>query len=119
MLVARILAYLFPAEERVNPFYFAGRAAVYGLLVFWGVKFIMTPMETNYVGGHFMHLINLPFHEAGHLVFMPFGRFMTVLGGSLGQLLMPLVCVGAFLFYNHDAFGGVAARWGVPGSIMD
>ena len=119
MLVAFILAYLFPVEERVNPFYFAGRAAVYGLLVFWGMKFIATPMETNYVGGHFMHLINLPFHEAGHLVFMPFGRFMTVLGGSLGQLLMPLICVGAFLFYNHDAFGASVALWWFAESLMD
>src|SRR5437867_5685025 len=118
MLVALILAYLFPAEERVNPFYFAGRAAVYGLLVFWGMKFIATPMETNYVGGHFMHNINLPFHEAGHLVFLPFGRFMTVLGGSLGQLLMPAICLGAFLFHNN-AFGASAALWWFAESLMD
>src|SRR6266571_3511898 len=94
MLFALIIAYLLPAEERVNSFVFAGRVLVYGLLIFWGVKFIATPMETNYVGGHFMHLINLPFHEAGHLIFSPFGRFLTVLGGSLGQLFMPLICLG-------------------------
>src|SRR5437879_11444057 len=76
MLFALIIAYLLPAEERVNSFVFAGRVLVYGLLIFWGVKFIATPMETNYVGGHFMHLINLPFHEAGHLIFSPFGRFI-------------------------------------------
>lgn len=119
MLVALMRAWLFPAEERVNPFFFAGRVLVYGLLIFWGVKFIATPMETNYVGGHFMHLINLPFHEAGHLVFMPFGRFMTVLGGSLGQLLMPLICVGAFLFYNNNAFGASVALWWFAENLMD
>jgi len=89
------------------------------LLIFWGVKFIATPMETNYVGGHFMHLINLPFHEAGHLIFSPFGRFMMVLGGSLGQLLMPLICLGAFLFYNNDAFGATVALWWFAESLMD
>src|SRR5207245_7612100 len=119
MLLALILAYLFPAEERVNLFFFAGRVLVYVLLVFWGMKFIVTPMETNYVGAHFMHLINLPFHEAGHLVFSPFGRFMTVLGGSLGQLLMPLICLGAFLFYNNDAFGATVALWWFAESLMD
>ena len=85
MFLALILAYLFPAEERVNLFFFAGRVLVFVLLVFWGGKFIATPMETNYVGAHFMHSINLPFHEAGHLAFSPFGRFMMVLGGSLGN----------------------------------
>src|SRR3989442_15577761 len=76
-------------------------------------------METNYVGGHFMHLINLPFHEAGHLIFSPFGRFMTVLGGSLGQLLMPLICLGAFLFYNNDAFGATVALFYFAERLMD
>src|SRR3989442_5193401 len=119
MLFALIIAYLLPAEERVNAFVFAGRVLVYGLLICWGVRFIATPMETNYVGAHFMHLINLPFHEAGHLVFMPFGRFMTVLGGSLGQLLMPLICLGAFLFYNNDACGATGALWGFAEGLMD
>jgi hypothetical protein len=119
MLFALIIAYLLPPEERVNSFAFAGRVLVYGVLIFWGVKFIVTPMETNYVGGHFMHLINLPFHEAGHLIFSPFGRFMMVLGGSLGQLLMPLICLGAFLFYNNDAFGATVALWWFAESLMD
>src|SRR5207249_10660133 len=119
MLFALIIAYLLPAEERVNSFVFAGRVLVYGVLIFWGVKFIATPMETNYVGAHFMHLINLPFHEAGHLVFSPLGRFMTVLGGSLGQLLMPLICAGAFLFYNQNPFGASAALWWFAESLMD
>src|SRR5437867_721256 len=119
MLLALIIAYLLPPEERVTSFAFAGRVLVYGLLIFWGVKFIATPMETNYVGGHFMHLINLPFHEAGHLIFSPFGRFMMVLGGSLWQLLMPLICLGAFLFYNNDAFGATVALWWFAESLMD
>src|SRR6266540_4753312 len=119
MLFALIIAYLLPAEERVNSFVFAGRVLVYGVLIFWGVKFIATPMETNYVGGHFMHLINLPFHEAGHLIFSPFGRFLTVLGGSLGQLLMPLICLGAFLYPNRNAFAASVALWWFAESLMD
>jgi len=118
-LVATVKGWLLPEEERGNLFFFAGRALLYVLLVFWGVTFIRTPMETNYVGGHFMHLINLPFHEAGHLVFRPFGRFMNVLGGSLGQLLMPLICLVAFLFYNRNAFGASVALWWFAESLMD
>lgn len=40
--------------------------------------------------------IDLAIHEAGHMVFMPFGEFMMTLGGSLFQLLVPAVFVGYF-----------------------
>jgi hypothetical protein len=45
----------------------------------------------------FWHLVNLPFHEAGHIIFRPFGRLMTSLGGSMMQVLVPLVCMAVFL----------------------
>ena len=117
-LFAMLKDRLLPFEEKVTPFIFGGRVLVYILLVIWGAKFIVTPMATNYVGESFMHNINLPFHEAGHLVFIPFGRFMTVLGGSLGQLLLPAICLGAFLFHNN-AFGASAALWWFAESLMD
>ena len=47
------------------------------------------------------------FHEAGHILFSPFGRFMTVLGGSLTQVLVPLLCAGAFLWQTRDPFAVV------------
>ena len=40
--------------------------------------------------------VDLAIHEAGHMVFMPFGEFMMVLGGSLFQLLIPAAFVGYF-----------------------
>ena len=43
----------------------------------------------------FIHLIDLVFHEAGHPIFGVFGRFMGVLGGSLNQVLVPVVCTAA------------------------
>ena len=106
-------------EESVNPFYFAGRILVFLLLAVWGWRLIITPLETNYTGESFLHLINLPFHEAGHLLFMPFGRFMTILGGSLGQILMPLVCLGTFLIKTRDPFGGSVALWWTAENFMD
>jgi hypothetical protein len=79
----------------------------------------MTPLETNYTGESFLHLVNLPFHEAGHLIFSPFGRFMMILGGSLGQVLMPLICLGTFLIKSRDPFGASVALWWTAESIMD
>ncbi|SPP64696.1 zinc ribbon domain-containing protein [Nitrospira lenta] len=96
-----------------------GRAVVFLGLLWWGRIFIMTPLETNYTGESFLHLINLPFHEAGHLIFSPFGRFMMILGGSLGQVLMPLICLGTFLVQTRDPFGASVALWWTAESIMD
>ncbi len=98
---------------------FYGRAAVFAAMMWWGWKFITTPLETNYTGESFLHLINLPFHEAGHVIFIPFGRFMTILGGSLGQILMPIICLGTFLVKTRDPFGASVAMWWTAESLMD
>ncbi|OQW35202.1 MAG: hypothetical protein A4E19_16650 [Nitrospira sp. SG-bin1] len=98
---------------------FYGRAAVFVAMVWWGWMFITTPLETNYTGESFLHLINLPFHEAGHVIFMPFGRFMTILGGTLGQILMPMICLGTFLVKTRDPFGASVALWWTAESLMD
>lgn len=57
-------------------------------------------------------------HEFGHLLFAFFGQFMTVLGGSLNQLLLP-VATAALFWYYRDYFGiGVAGMW-LGSSLLD
>jgi hypothetical protein len=111
--------WLLTTEESVNPWYFAGRVLLVLLLAMWGWRFITASLETNDTGDSFLHLVNLPFHEAGHLFFVPFGRFMTLLGGSLGQILMPLVCLATFLIKTRDPFGGSVALWWTAENFMD
>lgn len=51
--------------------------------VVWTWSFLTAPMTA--VLDSFMHLVNLPFHEAGHIIFSPLGRLqMPLLGGSTG-----------------------------------
>jgi hypothetical protein len=73
--------------------------------------------------GSFMHLIVLPIHEAGHLLFIPFGRFMSVLGGSLFQVLLPLVLMASFMFgfggSRRDNFAASLMLWWAAVSIID
>lgn len=45
---------------------------------------------------HFIDNANLLIHEGGHIVFMIFGQFVYVLGGSLMQVLLPSIFVGYF-----------------------
>lgn len=111
--------WLVDSDQSADAMTFAGRAVLFVLLLWWGKTFILTPLETNYTGESFFHLINLPFHEAGHLLFIPFGRFMMILGGSLGQVLMPLVCLATFLVKTRDPFGASVALWWVAESLMD
>lgn len=54
---------------------------------------------------HFIDNINLIFHEAGHIIFGLFGNFIGFLGGTLMQILIPIVL--SFYFYKKgDNFSG-------------
>ncbi len=108
-----------PVPERIDPLAFYGRCALYVALLAWGLYFVSLDLSSNEIGESFMHRVNLVFHEAGHVVFMPFGHFMMVLGGSLGQLLMPIIAGSVLLLKNRDAFGASLALWWLGQSVMD
>lgn len=118
-VTARLRGVFFPAVERVDPIVFYGRCALLAAFALWGLYFISLDLRTNEIGASFMHRVDLVFHEAGHVVFMPFGHFMMVLGGTLGQLLVPLVAGAALLWTNRDAFGASLALWWLGQSLMD
>jgi hypothetical protein len=105
-----------PNEE--NTFVWAGRIILWLGLVVWGVKFMFTPVSGEGFNQSYMHLINLPFHEAGHVLFSIFGRLMQVLGGSLGQLLIPLIVSVSFLL-RRDFFAMSVGLWWLGQSFMD
>ena len=47
--------------------------------------------------------VNLVIHEAGHLFFRPLGEVMMIAGGSLLQVIVPIVFAGYF-YYNQNHF---------------
>lgn len=100
-----------------------GELTVYALiwagLLWFGLDFIQMNYESNEIGRSFMHSVNLVFHEAGHMLFMPLGRTMTVLGGSLFQVLLPVMLMCAFLIINKDAFGAAVCLWWSGQSLLD
>jgi hypothetical protein len=115
----RLMDLLFHTGEKVDPLHFAGRLLLLTVLAVMSVGFLKSSIESNYVGHSFMHLVNLPFHEAGHVVFRPFGRIMHSLGGSLGQIIMPLVCMLVLLLRTRDNFGASVALWWCGESVLD
>jgi hypothetical protein len=94
------------------------RAALLVLLVFWTWRFATNPLDQSVIGASFMHVIDLVFHEAGHVLFAPFGGFMVALGGSLMQLIVPVVCGVAFL-KKRDIFGAAVAAWWAGQNLVD
>jgi hypothetical protein len=97
----------------------AGRALLLGLLALWTAWFLHDGVSAESLGGSFLHLVNLPFHEAGHVLFSPFGRFMMTLGGSLLQVAVPAICAVVFLTKTRDPFAASAALWWAGQSLMD
>lgn len=95
------------------------RVGIYLFFFVWGWMFILMDFETNEIGRSFLHNIDLGFHEAGHLIFQPFGRFMTVLGGTLGQLFAPIILLLLFIYKNNDYFGASLALWWLGQNLMD
>lgn len=85
----------------------------------WGFYFISAGVNWEKIGSSFMHNINLPFHEFGHVLFMPFGEFMMILGGSLFQVLLPFLLTLVFVFKQKDTFAGSITLWWCGQSFID
>lgn len=65
-----------------------------------------------------LHGSLLIFHEAGHVLFMPFGEFTMVLGGSLFQLMVPAFFV-AYFASRRDGFAAAFAALYLAASFAD
>jgi hypothetical protein len=73
--------------------------------------------------------IDLAIHEFGHMLFMPFGipflgRTMVILGGSLTQVVFPLLFVGYFLRKRddgrrRDVFAAMVCLWWSAINLLD
>ncbi len=109
---------LFTVKERTDPAFFWGRALLFIFLALWGLRFLAGGPNAPVVLESFMHNVNLPIHEAGHVVFGPFGEMIGIMGGSLMQLLVPALFVGAFL-WQHNPFGAAAGLWWLGQNFMD
>lgn len=73
------------AKKILNPLYLA----IWAVSAVYFVGIIISNTEWS-----FLDNVNLPIHEAGHAIFMVFGNdFITIAGGTIMELLVPLVFV--------------------------
>jgi len=76
---------------------------------FWAVALVShTASEPPWI---FLDYANLIFHEAGHILFLPFGNFLHILGGSLMQLIVPGISLVSFIRQQQGLSAGFALFW--------
>ncbi len=76
-------------------------------LCLWGLYDLAHPARGTLLDG-----VDLAIHETGHLVFAPFGEFIGFAGGTLFQLIMPLVFV-VYFWRRTDFHAASVALWWV------
>jgi hypothetical protein len=112
-------ALLLHVPGRVEPIGFGVRVALWMGFAAWTVVLLGLDVGTGEFGESFLHRPLLIFHEAGHVLFMPFGEWVAIAGGTLGQLLMPALLGGMLLWKNRDPFGASIGLWLLGISVVD
>jgi hypothetical protein len=112
-------SWLLQVPEQVDATAFKARVALLAVFAFWGLRLCWLDYREGEIMNSFIHGPLLIFHEAGHVIFRAFGEWVGVLGGTLGQLLMPLLLGAALLWKNRDPFGAAIGLWLVGVSLLD
>ncbi len=76
------------------------------LLSFYFLWIAWDPMQ-----GSFLDNVDLPIHETGHLLFRPLGEFMMIAGGSLFQVIFPLIFAGYFVWRRQFYSAAIVMLW--------
>lgn len=93
------------ARGEVSPAGWPGLLAL-GLLAWWTLSLAFS--SSSWI---LLDFVNLAFHEAGHLVFRIGGSTLMYLGGTLAQLLVPLLLGARFVLKEREPFGGAVCLW--------
>jgi hypothetical protein len=89
------------------------------VLALYGLRLAAMDVPTWEIAGSLMHPPMVPIHEFGHILFSPFGEFMTNLGGALFQAGLPLVFGAIFLARNRDPFAAAVMLWWCAVAVLD
>jgi len=88
--------------KRINYF----KAGFTVLMALYGLSCAWSPAESG-----MLDRVNLVIHEAGHLFFSWFGEFIGVLGGTVGQLFVPVAFTIYFSMRREFFSSSVTLFW--------
>lgn len=116
---SRAAALLIHVPDEVPVLHVYARVLLLAALIVYGVKLAAMDIPSWQMSSSLIHVPMVPFHEFGHILFLPFGEFMTLLGGSLFQAGLPLALGCVFLVKNRDPFAAAVMLWWSAVAVMD
>jgi hypothetical protein len=96
-------------EEKLGPWKPISRLSGIAWLTFY-VLFLLYAFADR-SGFLILDYVNLIIHEGGHFFFSWFGDTIRILGGTLGELLVPLLCAAYFLFHRETTGFAFSTFW--------
>ena len=117
---SRLIAMLIHVPDAVARPHWIARGMTLAVFCLWTLWILSSiDIAAGESGSFFLWAVLTPFHEAGHyLIFRWFGQFIMILGGTLGQHLMPVVLAGALLVKRRDPFGAALFTWLLGYSVV-
>ncbi len=100
---------MFALEDHIGPWKNVSRAAAIGWIVFF-VLFLLYA-AADHSGFLFIDYVNLIIHEGGHFFFSWFGYTITILGGTLGELIVPFLCAVYFFWQREITAVAFCSFW--------
>jgi hypothetical protein len=118
-LLSRVRTFVLYVPEEVDRGLVYGRMILLAAIAFYGARLALMDIPSWEMASSLIHLPMVPIHEFGHVLFRPLGEFMTLLGGSLFQVLLPLIFGGIFVVKNRDPFAAAVMLWWAGVAVMD
>jgi len=114
-----IFEVVFHVPPAVDRMYWALRALALALVSLWTIWILKSvDIAAGEAGSFFLWAVLTPFHEAGHVLLMWAPQFLTILGGTLGQWLMPAGLAAVLLIRRRDPFGAALFTWLLGNSLI-
>ena len=96
-------------EEKFGDWKPVSRLAGIAWLCFYAL-FLLYAL-TSRTGFLILDYANLIIHEGGHFFFSWFGDTIHILGGTLGELIVPLLCAAYFFFHRETTGFAFSMFW--------
>src|SRR5439155_6406339 len=96
-------------EEKFGEWKLVSRVTGIAWLSFYAIFLLYA--FANRSGFLILDYVNLIIHEGGHFFFSWFGNTIMILGGTLGELLVPLLCAIYFFFQRETTGFAFSLFW--------
>lgn len=96
-------------EDKFSEWKPVSRVAGIAWLCFYALFLLYASLDRS--GFLFLDYVNLMIHEGGHFFFSWFGETIHILGGTLAELIVPLLCAVYFFWQRETTAVAFSCFW--------